>query len=505
MKKTFSVLQREQQLTEAKSTVFDLIIIGGGITGAGILLDAQSRGLNACLVEMQDFAAGTSSKSTKLIHGGLRYVKQGDFKLVKEVARERKVLRKNMPHLISTQQVIVPIRPGSGLTRITAKVGMKIYDWLAGVGPDEKHKILSAKETLSMLPSLNPKKLKGAVLYPEYKTNDARLVLEVIRKGVEMGGTAFSYMKVNKLLYENGKIGGVQVEDLIQGETARLTSKYVVSATGPWVDEVANMDGELKKKLFLTKGVHIVVPKELFPIEEAVYFSAPDKRMIFAIPKRKKTYFGTTDTPFHEDLIHPGTTTEDVEYILKAVNENFQGLKLGMEDVESFWSGVRPLIMGKNTKNPSEISRKDELFESPSGLISIAGGKLTGFRVMAEKVMDVVAERIKKDHERVINGCSTTTIKIAPKEIAEYPPIEGLTQEVTNKLHHALHHEMIYHPLDFLARRSGWIFVNVAKLKQYYVPITSFLASQFHWSKEQEQKYLKEVEEALEQATVPQG
>ena len=246
---------------------FDLIVIGGGITGAGIALDAASRGLSVALVEMQDYAGGTSSRSTKLIHGGLRYLKQFEFGLVMQTGRERNIALKNAPHLVIPEKLILPLIKGGSFGKISTSFGLWLYDLLAGVKKEERRKMLSKEQVIDMEPLINQKELLGGGIYTEYRTDDARLTIEVIKTAVSYGAKALNYLKVENFLYENHKICGVICIDLISKKEVKIKSKAVINSCGPWVDTIREKDNSLKgKKLHLTKGVHIVVPHKKLPI-----------------------------------------------------------------------------------------------------------------------------------------------------------------------------------------------------------------------------------------------
>lgn len=415
----FSAKERNKVIEHLATQMFDVLIIGGGITGAGIALDAASRGLSVALVEMQDFAAGTSSRSTKLIHGGLRYLKQLEFKLVAEVGKEREIVHRNAPHLTKPAPMLLPIVDGGSFNRVTAQLGMFIYEWLAGVKKAERHKVLSVGDLRQIIPELQPKGLKSAILFYEYRTDDARLTIEVLKEAVAQGTWALNYAKVVALNYEQGKICGAKIKDEKENVEFFIKAKYVVNAGGPWVDGIDDMDnGSNRHKLHLTKGVHLVVDGKKLPIQQAVYFDTYDKRMLFAIPRQGKVYMGTTDTFYEEDLLYPQINQQECAYILRCVNEYFPDAKLQQSDVISGWAGLRPLVHNAN-KKPSEISRKDELFESSSGLITIAGGKLTGYRKMAQRVLDLIAQKMEKKQQKHIPFCKTEAIKIAGGRLPE--------------------------------------------------------------------------------------
>ncbi|HNP79198.1 MAG TPA: glycerol-3-phosphate dehydrogenase/oxidase, partial [Cyclobacteriaceae bacterium] len=390
---SFSAHSRSDSLRAIQDESFDLLIIGGGITGAGIALDAATRGLKTVLIERNDFAFGTSSRSTKLIHGGLRYLKQLEFALVKEVGSERAIVHNLVPHLVVPEKMLLPLYERRGLGYWLASVGLMIYDWLAGVKPEDQRRMLTKPQTLRHEPLLKADDIKGGALYAEYRTDDARLTIEIAKEAHAKGALLINYLAVTDFRYENDQVQGVEVRDMITGATMSVRARSVVNAAGPWVDELREINHSRKDKhLHLTKGVHVVVPYHRMPVRQAIYFDVPDGRMIFAIPRGRITYIGTTDTDYSGSKEEVYATREDVKYIVDAVNETFPTVHLTLADVESCWAGLRPLIHEEG-KSASELSRKDEIFESESGLISIAGGKLTGYRKMAERVVDLLARK----------------------------------------------------------------------------------------------------------------
>lgn len=429
----FSVRHRPQILQQLQSNQFDLLIIGGGITGAGIALDAASRGLSVALVEKNDFAFGTSSRSTKLIHGGLRYLKQLEFGLVKEVGSERAVVHKLAPHLVIPEKMLLPLSEGKSMGYWLTSIGLKIYDWLAGVKADDRRKMLTRPQTLKAEPLLKKDGIKGGALYAEYRTDDARLTIEIMKTAARHGATVLNYAKVDGFVYDsNGKITGVKVSDEVGGQEFSIAAKVVVNAAGPWVDEVRQADHTISgKRLHLTKGVHIVVDRAALPIKQAIYFEVADGRMIFAIPRYTKTYIGTTDTNYKGSKDDVSATKEDIQYLLDGVNQNFEGINLHAAHVESSWAGLRPLIHEEG-KSESELSRKDEIFVWTSGLVSIAGGKLTGYRKMAERVVDMVIEENFSDRE--LKPCTTHLISITEKSFKDYSEVKRYRETIFTKL-----------------------------------------------------------------------
>ncbi|MDX1315053.1 MAG: FAD-dependent oxidoreductase, partial [Eudoraea sp.] len=430
----FTNKDRKEILQKLSQEHFDLLVIGGGITGAGIALDAASRGLKVALVEKGDFASGTSSKSTKLIHGGLRYLKQFDFWLVKEVGSERAIVHKLAPHLVLPEKMLLPLIENGSYGKWLTSIGLKVYDILAQVNGEDKRKMLEKKEALKLEPLLPKKILKGAGYYAEYRTDDARLTLENIKTSLDYEATILNYVEVTDFLYEEDIIAGAEAEDRVSGEKFQIRSKYVINAAGPWVDELRTANNSLRgKRLHLTKGVHLVFPHEKLPVKQSVYFDVPDGRMIFAIPRGKVTYVGTTDTDYLEDKDHVTTDLADAIYLISAVNNMFPDINLEMEDIESSWAGLRPLIHEEG-KSASELSRKDEIFTSETGLISMAGGKLTGYRKMAERVVNQVAQKFKEDHGREIPECKTDKIPLCGSDFKKFKHVKQYIKEVEDRI-----------------------------------------------------------------------
>ena len=306
----FSNKERIEHLEEMSRNELDVLVIGGGITGAGIILDGVGRGLDVGLVEMRDFSSGTSSRSTKLVHGGLRYLAQFDVKTVAEVGQERAVVYENAPHVTTPLKMVLPFYAKGTFGSFTTSIGLDIYDRLARVKKDERKFMLDKEESLEREPYLRKDGLKGTGVYVEYRTDDSRLTLETIKKANELGGLIANYAKVIKLLYSNttGKIIGVTVLDTINQKEYRIYAKRVINAAGPWVDKIREMDNSKKGKfLHLTKGVHVVVDSAKFPITNSIYFDTPfnDGRMMFAIPRENKVYIGTTDTFYEKNPAEP--------------------------------------------------------------------------------------------------------------------------------------------------------------------------------------------------------
>lgn len=390
----FSYRTRHKNLERLADETFDLLIIGGGITGAGIARDATLRGLKVALVERLDFAVGTSSRSSKMIHGGLRYLQQGDVGLVMEAANERRVLRRLAPHLARPIKVVVPVHGRSGYAKIRA--GLWTFDRMARVLKDERNQMLGPDETLALVPNLRRGTVYGAGVYYECLTDDARLVMANIRSATALGAVIANYARVTSFLSEGGRLTAAVVHDTVSGSAFPVRAKVIVNAAGPWVDAVRTLEGaEEQAKLHLTKGIHLVVPAERLPVAHIVIMNARDKRSVFVVPHGDVVYLGTTDTDYEGRYDNPPVLTEDAQYLLDAANEYFDVEPLTLHDVVGAWAGLRPLLHQEG-KKPTEISRKDEILTGPSGLISIAGGKLTTYRRMAERIVTLVATRLQE-------------------------------------------------------------------------------------------------------------
>ncbi|MGE7603087.1 glycerol-3-phosphate dehydrogenase/oxidase [Peribacillus sp. NPDC097675] len=544
----FSNKYRQETIDKLKNEKFDLVVIGGGITGAGIAVDATVRGMKVALVEMQDFAAGTSSRSTKLVHGGLRYLKQLEVKMVAEVGKEREIVFENGPHVTTPEWMLLPMHKGGTFGKFSTSIGLRVYDFLAGVKRSERRKMLSVEETLQKEPLVKKNGLTGGGYYVEYRTDDARLTIEVMKTAVDKGATPINYTKVENLVYEDGKITGVKVRDMLTDEEYEVLGTKVVNAAGPWVDSIREKDNSKKgKTLKLSKGVHVVIDQSKFPLKQAIYFDTPDKRMVFAIPRAGKAYVGTTDTFYEGDPVNPGVTQEDRDYILKAIAFMFPEVKVTDADIESTWSGVRPLILEEG-KDPSEISRKDEIWVSDSGLITIAGGKLTGYRKMAKTTVDLVAKKFSEDLNKLFADHSTKKIRVSGGDVggsSNFPeyiknhiqmgvdaglsveesrkvlamygsnaPVlfniainekdggkrTGMPQVLFLQLEYALEHEMIATPVDFFFRRTGTLLFDIDLVLKNKEAVIKYMAEYFGWNESVTAKRTKELEQAIQGA-----
>ncbi|MBM7837433.1 glycerol-3-phosphate dehydrogenase [Alkalihalobacillus xiaoxiensis] len=539
---TFSAKSRMKSLEQMKNEELDLLIIGGGITGVGTALDAATRGMKVGLIDMQDFAAGTSSRSTKLIHGGLRYLKQFEIKLVAEVGTERAIVYENAPHVTTPLRMMLPFYKGGTFNSLTTSIGLSVYDRLAGVKKAERRTMMKASKAIEQEPILAKEGLKGAGMYVEYRTDDARLTIEVAKTAAEKGAHLANYVKAESFVYDDKKVKGVVARDLRTGEGLVIHAKKIVNATGPWVDTLREQDRSREgKTIHLTKGVHVVLSKKRLPLNQALYFDTPfqDGRMMFAIPRDEKVYIGTTDTNYKGDMKEPGVTKEDVTYILDATNGLFPGYELTEADVESSWSGLRPLIHEEG-KDPSDISRKDEIFVSESGLMTIAGGKLTGYRKMADSIVTQVAKFLEENGGRAYGPCQTKHLVLSGGDIGGsdqfdlfqashieagkqlgldettatalvnrygsnvtqvYAYLEderaeefGLPKALWASLRYAMTYEMALTPVDFLMRRSSALLFDIETATTYKEKITEAMATVLNWSDQEKHNHLVELE-----------
>tara|TARA_B110001454_G_C12703136_1_gene427417 strand:+ start:384 stop:2030 length:1647 start_codon:yes stop_codon:yes gene_type:complete len=542
----FSYFNRENITNNLQSNEFDLLIIGGGITGAGIALDAASRGMKVALIEKNDFASGTSSKSTKLIHGGLRYLKQFDFWLVKEVGTERAIVHDLAPHLVVPEKMILPLIEGGTYGSWLTSIGLKVYDILASVEGEDQRKMLDKEEALEKEPLLPESILNGAGYYAEYRTDDARLTLEVLKTAVDYDAKIINYTEALKFIYEDNRVVGVTVKDNLSNETFNIKAKYVVNATGPWVDDLRQTNhSKTGKRLHLTKGVHLVVAHDKLPVKQSVYFDVPDGRMMFAIPRGKVTYFGTTDTNYQKDKNNVTTNLVDATYLISAVNNMFPKINLTLDDIQSSWAGLRPLIHEEG-KSATELSRKDEIFVSETELISIAGGKLTGYRKMAERIVDLVGKKYARRFDKEFDEIKTKEISLSGGTFKSYQEVQSYTDAIYNRIAEVdfnqkdaeylvhnygkqtdiilqkfddlmhdnmqekmlksevwftINNEMTCSPTDFFMRRTGRLFFDTQSVFLYKEFVLNEFKNHFSWDEKKTEKHLEELEENLKIAT----
>ncbi len=407
---------------------FDLLVVGGGITGAGVALDATARGLKVAIVDAADFASGTSSKSSKLVHGGLRYLQQGDIALVYEALHERQRLLRNAPHLVRMLPFMIPVLTKDGVVsrKIARALGSALwmYDLTGGWRVGKLHRRLRAKTALAHMPTMNSEKLSAAYLYFDAEVDDARLTLSLVRTAVARGAVAANYCAVSALHKDaTGAVVGASVRTH-EGETFDVSAHVVVNATGVWGDDLRRMDvGGDSVTIRPAKGIHITVPWELVQNDIAVVIPVPgDKRSLFVVPQMpngdgtfKYSYVGTTDTDFRGSVDDPQCTQADIDYCLRALNKALAGgtsRVVTRDDVVGTWAGLRPLVIssdGQDVKGrTADLSRRHKVIMSDSGMVTIAGGKLTTYRKMAEHTVDAALDVLKVRAKR----CTTKRLAL---------------------------------------------------------------------------------------------
>jgi glycerol-3-phosphate dehydrogenase len=464
---------------------FDICIIGGGATGLGIAVDAANRGYKTILLEQSDFAKGTSSRSTKLVHGGVRYLQQGNIKLVMEALKERGLLLKNAPHLVHNQQFIVPNykwweKPFYG-------IGLKIYDWMAGslgLGPSQ---FLSKQEVIDKVPGLDETGLNGGILYHDGQFDDARLAIALMQTAVQKGATMLNYFSVNRLLKINQQVGGVGVKDMFTGNEYEIKSKVIINATGVFVDAIIKMDNPKHENLVSpSQGIHLVVDKDFLKTNTAIMIpKTDDGRVLFAVPWHTKVVLGTTDTPVDKIVTEPVALDTEKEFILKHIGR-YLAKDPTAADVRSVFAGLRPLVKG-NTKNTAALSREHFISISSTGLITITGGKWTTYRKMAADVLHIAA--LKNNLPPV--KCSTQNLPLAGATNTIIPAdISNATnEEIAAMVKIAVHEEWCQTVEDFLSRRTRQLLLDVAVAKTKAPLVAKLLAIELnkdvHWVNDQ--------------------
>lgn len=450
-----------------REKIWDILIIGGGATGIGCALDAASRGFSVLLLEQSDFGKGTSSRSTKLVHGGVRYLAQGNLSLVKEALKERGILFKNAPHLVNKQAFVVPVY--SYWDKFFYGAGLKTYNILSGKYGFGKSEILSKKETIERLPNVKTENLEGGILYFDGQFDDTRLLINLAQTAVEQGAILINYARVFSLHNdENGKIDGAAVSDEISGQVFLAQAKVVINATGAFCDTIRKYSDKTAEKIIApSQGIHLVFDKKFMSLENALMIpKTSDGRVLFAIPWHDHAIFGTTDTPIEHAELEPKAQSEEIEFILETA-KNYLENPPTKEDILSIFVGIRPLVKSSNTKNTASLSRDHTIEIDDANLLTITGGKWTTYRRMAE---DAVNQAIKLA-DLPDKKCVTEDLKIYENDTAEIEKIIAENPAMSEKLHaglpykkaeifHAIRNEMAQTVEDILARRTRALFLN---------------------------------------------
>ncbi len=516
-------MNRQKHLTNVQETeVYDIVVIGGGASGLGTAVDAATRGFRTALFEANDFAKGTSSKSTKLLHGGVRYLAQGDVALVFEALKERGLLAQNASHLVKKQTFVLPVY--SIIGKLWYATGLKIYDWMSRKLSFGSTQILSKDKTVEMLPTIQSDTLKGGILYYDGQFDDARLSINLAQTASENGVDIANYCKVVGLLKEDGKVSGVLVKDVLQQKTYEVRSKVVVNATGVLIDEILQMDNaEAKKSIVPSQGIHLVVDTKFLPSEHALMIpKTTDGRVLFAIPWNGKIIIGTTDTLIKEPDLEPLPLEEEIQFILNNVNQYFD-LHITRSDVLSVFVGLRPLKAPKNeNQGTKSISRSHKIIVSPSGLVSITGGKWTTYRKIAEDAID----KVISSHNLQKSNCHTETLAIHGNMDAalkmDHPlgyygndkeKIERLIENqavlgepihkdypyVMAQVDWAIDHEMAQTVEDILSRRIRLLFLDARAAKESADKVATFMAKKLGKDQEWKQTQVKQFVKLCEQ------
>jgi len=509
-------MDREQIITELQNNPdgWDVIIIGGGATGLGTAVEAASRGYKTLLLEQHDFAKGTSSRSTKLVHGGVRYLRQGDIKLVREALRERGLMQQNAPHLVKNLSFVVPAYkwwegPFYGL-------GLKIYDAMAGdlgLGPST---LLSKGETLHQIPTLETDGLEGGIQYFDAQFDDARMAIALMQTIRDEGGFPLNYMKVTDLLKSNGKVVGMQAEDQKTGNSFELKASCVINATGIFTDQIRQMDDPSTPSIIQpSRGVHIVLDASFQPGDSAMLVPhTDDGRVIFAIPWKERILIGTTDVPMDAPELEPHPTEEEIDYLLKYAQKYLKGDPT-RADILSAFAGIRPLVSTSPNGDTSDISRDHTLLTDPSGLVTITGGKWTTYRKMAEDTIDEAAKIGKLDEQESVTenirlhgwtkdsnndnpfanygSNAQELLKIADEREDWDQPIHSQLPYTPAEVVWAARNEMARTVEDVLARRTRALLLDARASIEMAEPVADLLAAELgrdeEWKKQQVSAY----------------
>jgi glycerol-3-phosphate dehydrogenase len=538
---------RQRNFSALGSSHFDVLVVGGGVTGAGVALDAVARGYKVALVEKIDFASGTSSKSTKLVHGGIRYLPEFDFALVREGLIERGILLRNAPFLVHPLGFVLPIYEGDrhpvGMPFTTPRgvglglildIGLWMYDLMAGRLSIKHHRRLSREAVLQYAPDLVTEHLKEGFMYYDGQTNDARLTMALVRTAAQYGATITNYSEVTSFITENGSVVGAHVRDMLNDQQVDVHARYIVNATGVFAEQVEELTGtQPQVSVEPSKGVHLVFSREDVKVNDAaiVLPETEDKRVLFIVPWESRVVFGTTDTG-SGDLDHPTATPEDIAYLLKYLNR-YLNVNLTEENIISVYAGYRPLVKPRSKEGGStaQLSRTHAVLQSSSGLVSIVGGKLTTYRRMAQDTVDVLSRRdgIKRPPHPTLTlplqgsggwpktqrdlESKGTALGLAPETIkhlassygseanaifdliaADPSQRERLIDDLPYlraEVIYACREEMAMTPADILARRTSITLVDRQRGLGIVDEVASIMAQELNWTPEQQQSLVE--------------
>lgn len=498
-----------------KEKEWDIIIIGGGATGLGAAVDASSRGYKTLLLERLDFAKGTSSRATKLVHGGVRYLAQGNIKLVMEALKERGLLLKNAPHLTRNQAFVLPSYSWRG--KWFYGIGLKIYDLMSGKLSIGKTKLLSSKTTARYLPAVAKDKLSGGILYHDGQFDDARLALNLAQTAAEQGAVVLNYMEVFDLDKEKDKISGVFAEDILSGKEYELKAKAVINATGVFTDDILEMDDERHHHIVSpSQGIHFVVDKKFFPGDHAMMIpKTDDGRVLFAVPWHNHVIIGTTDTPVQEPLLEPTALDEEIAFIFRNINR-YLTTNITKADIKTVFAGLRPLVKAPGQKNTALMPRDHTIIVSKSNLITITGGKWTTYRRMAKDAVDNAAFVSKVTRKPCITETlhihgwtedpdSNETLRFYGSDAAGIRQLMNESHLLSERLHPAFDYtkamvvwavqkEMAMTVEDVLARRMRMLFLDAQAAIDTAPAVAAIMAKEMgkddKWIKEQTEQFI---------------
>lgn len=539
---------RRNQLQKSQGYAYDLVIIGGGITGAGVALDAVSRGLKVALIEKGDFGSGASSRSTKMIHGGLRYLQKCQLRTVAQAGKERDLLLENAPHVIFREKLLLPLYKEGTYGRLTTALGLKVYDFLISAKKEERSVTLSRKRVLDKVPNIRQSGLLGAVEYTEYQADDARLTLEVIKKAQEMGADCFNYLEAVHFNQDvTGAIESLVVKDVITENQLIIKGQQFLNAAGAWIYDFLPEMLEDEQQLRCIQGSHIVFDQVVLPVTGALYFdTGHDHKMIFAVGHGQKTYVGVSSGLFQGERALPKVSTTDVQYLLTSLEHIFPELDLNQAQIESSWSGIASVFLDKSIKQ-SKV-KNPIVRQSDNGLLTVMAGRLSGYRALAEKVVDKVVASSHFMNEHPLKRCQTARLTLSGGNVggsrgyteyithamargvavgftamqaqqlstiygsnvdklfliagnAQVSEMHGLPLYLYVRLMYGMHDEFIVTPNDFFIRRTGMLYFDIAQMRQYQSAVIACMANYYHWTTAEIEKYSDDVEQALRIAT----
>jgi len=530
---------RERSLRRLEREEFDLGVIGGGINGAAIARDAAMRGLRVALVERGDFAGGTSSRSSKLIHGGFRYLPQGQLRLVYSALRERELLRRRTaPHLVHPVRFLFPFYKGRGYGRFTMAAGLWLYDLFARVPRAERREILSAARVREMEPALARHGLRGGATYFDAWGDDARLTLENALDAALHGAAVANCTAAEGFSKVSGRLRAAALRDRLAGRSFELRARVFVNAAGPWVDEVRRLDDPaVRPCVRLTKGVHMVLARTALPVSDWMVLSDAAARIVFVMPHERYVVVGTTDTDYNADAGAVAADEADLKYLLGVLGESLPGMKLTREDIASSFAGLRALVLdGEGSRSPSAVSREEVILESASGMLTVAGGKLTTHREIAEKLVTRVARELNPP----TSGCATDVTPLPGARLSAAPgadsealdalprttretlaarygtravlparlaaadralatPVASGCPVVGAEVIHAVRNEMALTLADFMVRRIGAVWRWPTEAEAAAPAVARLMAAELRWDQQRCGRELAEFKEDLRQ------